>query len=99
MALQITAGVIEDTMKFIQPGKSTCGDLVRRYQERVEAAGAEDPSGVMLHSAGIGNLSRPRLGPANATEDFPVVIRPGMCFDLKPSIRLKRERMADVGPR
>jgi Xaa-Pro aminopeptidase len=97
--LEIAAGIIADALTFIQPGKTSCGDLVRRYLERLAAAGAEDASGVMIHSSGIGNLSRPRVGPGNSEGDFPIILRPGMCFDLKPAFRLKRERLADVGAR
>ena len=97
--IDIASGIIADATKFIQPGKTSCGDLVRRYLEQLAAAGAEDASGVMIHSSGIGNLSRPRVGPGNSEKDFPIILRPGMCFDLKPAFRLKRERMADVGAR
>jgi len=97
--IEIAAGIIADALTFIQPGKTSCGDLVRRYLERLAAAGAEDASGVMIHSSGIGNLSRPRVGPGNSEGDFPIILRPGMCFDLKPAFRMKRERLADVGPR
>ena len=56
----------------------------------------EDRSGVVLHSSGIGNLSRPRLGPANSREDSHIVLAPGMTFDFKPAIRLKRGVVDDV---
>jgi Xaa-Pro aminopeptidase len=97
--IDIAAGIIADALTFIQPGKTSCGDLVRRYLDQLAAAGAEDASGVMIHSSGIGNLSRPRVGPGNSERDFPIILRPGMCFDLKPAFRLTRARMADAGPR
>ena len=97
--IEIAAAIIEDALSFIQPGKTSCGDLVRRYLDQLAAAGAEDVSGVMIHSSGIGNLSRPRVGPGNSEGDLPIVLKPGMSFDLKPAFRLKRERLADIGPR
>ena len=97
--IEIAAAIIADALTFIQPGKTSCGDLVRRYLDQLAAAGAEDASGVMIHSSGIGNLSRPRVGPGNSEGDLPILLEPGMCFDLKPAFRLKRERMADIGPR
>lgn len=62
------------------------------------AAAPEDRSHVVLHSSGIGNLSRPRLGPANSRGDAPIVLQPGMTFDFKPALRLKRTHAQDVGP-
>ena len=50
-----------------------------------------------LHSSGIGNLTRPRVGLKNSVKDHEIVIRAGMAFDFKPAFRLKREKMTDVG--
>ncbi|MGH7845991.1 MAG: hypothetical protein ACREQW_12595 [Candidatus Binatia bacterium] len=66
------------------------------YAALVEKAKAEDRSGVVLHSSGISNLSRPRLGPSNSRGEEEIVIVPGMTFDFKPAIRLKREVLQDV---
>lgn len=98
-AADILIALINEAPKSIVPGKTTLDEFVKWYMARVEAAGAEDTSGVMLHSSGIGNLSRPRVGPSNSTKDLPIVIRPGMAFDFKPQIRLKRETMSDAGGR
>jgi hypothetical protein len=51
----------------------------------------------MYHSSGIGNLSRPRVGPRAGSEEFEIVLRPGMTFDYKPAVRVKRAKMVDVG--
>ena len=97
--IEVASGIIEDAMRFIQPGKTSCGDLVRRYLDQLAASGCDDASGVMIHSSGIGNLTRPRVGPGNSEGDLPILLRPGMSFDLKPAFRFKRERLADVGAR
>jgi hypothetical protein len=57
---------------------------------------AEDRSGVVLHSSGIANLSRPRLGPSNSRKESDIVLAPGMTFDFKPTIRIKRAAVQDV---
>jgi Xaa-Pro aminopeptidase len=80
----------------IIPGKTTCGELVDYYAKLVENSEAEDRSGVVLHSSGIANLSRPRLGPANSRGESDIVIAPGMTFDFKPAIRMKRSAVQDV---
>jgi Xaa-Pro aminopeptidase len=98
-ALEAAAKIVGDCVSTIVPGKTTCGDLVDRYIAQLADIGAEDTAGVILHSSGIGNLTRPRLGPGNSTKDFEIVLRPGMTFDFKAQFHLKRERIADVGPR
>jgi hypothetical protein len=50
----------------------------------------------VLHSSGIANLSRPRLGPANSRGESDIVLAPGMAFDFKPAIRMKRSAIQDV---
>jgi len=50
----------------------------------------------VLHSSGIANLSRPRLGPANSRGESDIIIAPGMTFDFKPAIRMKRNALQDV---
>jgi hypothetical protein len=82
---------------FIVPGKTTCGELVDYYAQRADKYDAEDRSGVVLHSSGIANLSRPRLGPSNSREESDIVLATGMTFDLKPAIRMKRKALQDVG--
>lgn len=96
-AMETAVKVLLDTVAFIVPGKTNCGQLVDHYSTRVARENAEDRSGVVLHSGGIGDLSRPRLGPSNSREDSNIVLLPGMTFDFKPAIRMKREVIQDVG--
>ena len=96
--MKVCVEAFQDSMAFIVPGKTTCGELVDHYAAFVEKSPAEDESGVVLHSSGIGNLSRPRLGPSNSREDGPIVLQPGMAFNFKPALRLKRTHAQDVGP-
>lgn len=98
-AADILTSLIDEAPKTIVPGRTTLDEFVKWYMARLDAVGAEDTSGVMLHSSGIGNLSRPRVGPSNSTKDLPIVMRPGMAFDFKPQLRLKRETMSDAGGR
>jgi Xaa-Pro aminopeptidase len=86
-----------DSIRFVVPGKTTCGQLVEYYASAVDKLNADDRSGVVLHSSGIGNLSRPRLGPSNSRGDSDIVLVPGMTFDFKPALRLKRSAFQDVG--
>lgn len=95
-AMEAAIRLFFDCIKFIVPGKTTCGALADYYAAGVGKVNAEDQSGVVLHSSGIANLSRPRIGPANSRGDAPIVLMPGMAFDLKPAIRLKREALKDV---
>ena len=85
-----------DALAFIRPGTTTCGALVDHYRDMTAALGAEDTSGVTLHSSGIGNLTRPRLGPDNSVLDKPIVIVPGMTFNFKPAVRMKKSVIEDV---
>jgi Xaa-Pro aminopeptidase len=95
--MDVAATLIKEAPSWIVPGKTTCGDFVKRYMARVEELGAEDSSGVMLHSSGIGSLTRPRLGPKNGAKDHDIVIRPGMTFDFKPALHINRAKLADAG--
>jgi Xaa-Pro aminopeptidase len=94
--MEVAIKSLLDSIAFIVPGKTTCGQLVDHYAATVEKLNAEDRSGVVLHSSGIANLSRPRLGPANSRGDSDIVLVPGMTFDFKPAIRLKRNVVEDV---
>jgi hypothetical protein len=96
-AMEAAATLIKEAPSWVTPGKTTCGEFVKRYGVRLEELGGEDSSGVVLHSSGIGNLTRPRLGAKNSVKDHDVVIRPGMTFDFKPALHLVRTKMADVG--
>jgi Xaa-Pro aminopeptidase len=95
-AMEAAVKALLDSIAFITPGKTTCGQLVDHYAATVEKLNAEDRSGVVLHSSGIGNLSRPRLGPTNSRGDSDIVLVPGMTFDFKPAIRMKRNVIEDV---
>src|SRR5439155_16879592 len=95
-AMDVAIKALLDSIAFIVPGKTTCGQLVDHYAATVGKLNSDDQSGVVLHSSGIGNLSRPRLGPANSRGDSDIVLVPGMTFDFKPAIRLKRSAVQDV---
>lgn len=95
--IEAAATLLKEAPSWVVPGKTTCGDFVKRYMARVEELGAEDSSGVMLHSSGIGSLTRPRLGPKNGVKDHEIIIRPGMTFDFKPALHINRAKMADAG--
>ncbi|TAJ77181.1 M24 family metallopeptidase, partial [bacterium] len=95
-AMETAIKLFHECPAFIVPGKTTCGQLVDYYAKLTEKFNAEDRSGVVLHSSGIGNLSRPRLGPANSREDSDIVLAPGMTFDFKPAIRMRRSTVQDV---
>jgi Xaa-Pro aminopeptidase len=96
-AMTTAIKLFQECVAYIVPGKTTCGELVDYYAALVEKSGVEDRSGVVLHSSGIANLSRPRLGPANSRGDSDIVLAPGMTFDFKPAIRMKRSAIQDVG--
>jgi Xaa-Pro aminopeptidase len=95
-AMDVAATLLKELPSWVTPGKTTCGELVKRYAARLEELGGEDSSGVVLHSSGIGSLTRPRLGTKNSVKDHDIVIRPGMTFDFKPALHLVRAKMADV---
>lgn len=96
-AMEVAIRVLQDSIAFIVTGKTTCGQLVDHYAALVEKSNAEDRSGVVLHSSGISNLSRPRLGPTNSRGDSDIVLVPGMAFDFKPALRMKRSAVEDIG--
>lgn len=96
-AMEVTLQVHSETLASIVPGETTCGQLVDLYSETVQRLNAEDAAGVVLHSSGLGTLSRPRLGPSSSRQDEDIVIVPGMTFDFKPVLRLKRSVQEDVG--
>ncbi|MGH7831401.1 MAG: hypothetical protein ACREP8_14615, partial [Candidatus Binatia bacterium] len=96
-AMETAVKVLLDSIAFAVPGKTTCGQLVDHYAALLGKLQAEDRSGVVLHSSGIGNLSRPRLGPTNSRGDSDIVLVPGMTFDFKPALRMKRSAIEDVG--
>jgi Xaa-Pro aminopeptidase len=81
----------------IRPGKTTTGELMASYAAMAKDVGAEPPGGVLLHSSGMGS-QRPRVGPATK-EDMDIVLQPGMTFDLKPTIVMRRDVVEDVRPK
>ena len=95
-AMATAIKLFHDCVASIVPSKTTCGELVDYYAALVEKSDAEDRSGVVLHSSGIANLSRPRLGPANSRGESDIIIAPGMTFDFKPALRMKRNAVQDV---
>lgn len=101
IAMDTAIRLFFDAVAFIEanPGLTT-GALLRYYAARAGELGAEDSGGVLIHSAGIGNLARPRVAPddAGTGADDDVVIAPGMTFDIKPSIRMQRHIVQDVRP-
>ncbi len=96
-AMDAAIKVLQESIAFIVPGKTTCGQLVDHYAALVEKSSAEDRSGVVFHGSGISNLSRPRLGPSNSRGDSDIVLIPGMAFDFKPALRMKRGSVEDIG--
>lgn len=99
-AMRVAIQLFNDAVAFINahPGLTT-GDLLSHYAARADELGAEDSGGVLIHTAGIGNLARPRVSPdeVGTGEDDNIPIAPGMTFDIKPSIRMKRSVIRDVG--
>jgi Xaa-Pro aminopeptidase len=95
--MEAAATLLKEAPSWVTPGKTTCGEFVKRYVARLEELSGEDTSGVSLHSSGVGNLTRPRVGIKNSVKDHDVVIRPGMAFDFKPAFRLSRQKATDVG--
>ncbi len=95
-AMETAVKIFFESLAFIVPGKTTCGQFVDHYAAVTDKLNAEDRSGVVLHSSGIGNLTRPRLGPSNSRKDSDIVIVPGMTFNFKPAIRMKRSAIQDV---
>ncbi|MBM4296869.1 MAG: M24 family metallopeptidase [Deltaproteobacteria bacterium] len=96
-AMEAAIGILQESLAFVIPGKTTCGQLVDHYAALVSKANADDRSGVVLHGSGISNLSRPRLGPSNSRGDADIHLVPGMAFDFKPALRLKRSASEDIG--
>ncbi|MBI2985200.1 MAG: M24 family metallopeptidase [Deltaproteobacteria bacterium] len=96
-ALEVAIKIFELLVDSIRPGKTTTKELIDRYVEAGTELGVESLGGVVIHSSGIGN-QRPRVGPITK-HDMDVVLRPGMTFDIKPAITMKRERLQDVAPK
>ncbi|HWP58657.1 MAG TPA: M24 family metallopeptidase [Candidatus Acidoferrales bacterium] len=95
--LEVSVQLFHAVADAIRPGKTTTGDLIKRYAEAGNELGVDSLGGVIIHSSGIGN-QRPRVGPITK-HDLDIVIRPGMTFDIKPAITMRRDRLRDAGPK
>jgi len=96
-AMEAASKIFFAVVEAIRPGKTTTGELMARYTELAREVGAEPPGGVLLHSSGIGS-QRPRVGPMSK-DDMDIVLEPGMTFDLKPTIVMRREVVQDSRPK
>ncbi|MEW5984552.1 MAG: M24 family metallopeptidase [Acidobacteriota bacterium] len=90
-AIEVLVKVHERALAFIQPGRTTYGDL-QAHNEGVFRELGHRGSGTNTHGGGIGFLSRPRQSP----DDNRVVMWPGHCFDFKPAVVLDRRKIRDV---
>jgi len=95
--LEVSAQIFQALMNAIRPGKTTTKELIERYKNIGAELGVDSLGGVVIHSSGIGN-QRPRVGPVTK-HDLDIVLRPGMTFDIKPAITMKRDRLEDTGPK
>ena len=97
-AMEVVIKLFFDTLALVVPGTTTCGQFVDHYSELVKSFNAEErEGGVAIHTSGLGGLMRPRVGPANSRKESDIVLMPGMTFDFKPTVRLGRSAMKDVG--
>jgi hypothetical protein len=99
-AATLAIRAVEDAIEFInrKPG-CTVGELLTDFVDNAEARGAENPFG-LIHSDGIAPLTRPRIAPEHVGtgQDDNIRIVPGMAFDFKAIITLRRDFMQDAGP-
>jgi Xaa-Pro aminopeptidase len=85
-AMRATMDVYSEMVAWMAPGKSI-DELLDRYAALCAQHGAQDRSGVVYHSNGLGN-DFPRLGPRLARgTDGRLPLQPGMTFTLKPVLR------------
>ena len=84
-AMRATIDVFNEMLAWLRPGR-TIDELCDHYVELCKGKGAEDRSGVMYHSNGLGN-DYPRLGPRSRGSDGAIVLQPNMTFTLKPVLR------------
>jgi Xaa-Pro aminopeptidase len=80
-----------EMLALVAPGK-TVKDVCAPFDKRLVARG-EKPGALVIHSGGLGTL--PRGGSAPPFGD--VVLKAGMVFDMKPTIRLKSGGTAQFG--
>lgn len=84
--MRATIDVYNEMVAWLKPGV-TIKEVCEHYVGLCQARGAQDQSGVVVHTNGLGN-DYPRLGPRmmNA-EDANVVVQAGHTFTLKPVLR------------
>jgi Xaa-Pro dipeptidase len=81
----VTKIIFDKMIKFLKPGVSF-GEVVRFYQEEVQAAGYE-PDGALMHGRGLGEDAPMLWG---ARRDFPeknAKLKEGHVFILKPAAK------------
>jgi Xaa-Pro aminopeptidase len=81
----VTKIIFDKMLKFLKPGISF-GEVVRFYQDEVEAAGYE-PDGALMHGRGLGEDAPMLWG---ARRDFPekdAKLKEGHVFILKPAAK------------
>ncbi len=96
-AMRATIEVFNEMLAWLKPGR-TIDELCDHYVELCRAKGAEDRSGVMYHSNGLGN-DYPRLGPrlSRGGKDGRIVLQPNMTFTLKPVLRFPSRTATQYG--
>ena len=95
-AMRATIDVFNEMLAWLGPGR-TIDEVCDRYVQLCGSKGAEDRSGVMYHSNGLGN-DYPRLGPRlSRGRDGQIVLQPNMTFTLKPVLRFPSGTAAQFG--
>lgn len=89
--IEILGRIHSNAMDFVQPGRTTYGQLMA-YLAELQTAMDVEGGGVQLHSGGIG-FARPRMG---ESPDAEIVISPGHVFDWKPSATMSRAQARDA---
>lgn len=86
-AMRATIEVYNEMVAWLRPGW-TVKEVCEHYVGLCARHGAEDASGVVVHSNGLGD-DYPRVGPRMmGASEGSVVLRPGMTFTLKPVLKL-----------
>lgn len=86
-AMLKTIEVYNEMVAWAKPGV-TVGAFCEHYVDLCRARGAEDSSGVMFHTNGLGD-DYPRLGPRlRFGDEQSLVLQPGFSFTLKPVLKL-----------